>query len=121
MRSGYASFNQEMNKLKLQTMSCADPLNTWLDAKLNQVEVANVQQINDCAFYKRGSTWIDSRLVDGTARPRVTVEFGSEEFHALVRRLADEDRAGTISLRGDILLMVDGEPVLVKAPADPRP
>lgn len=121
VRSGYASVNQEMNKLKLQTLTCADPRNGFYDAQLNKVEVANVQQVNDCAFYKRGSTWIDSRLVSAEAKPRSVVEFGSEQFHALVRRLAEEGRAGTISLRGDILLMVDDQPVLVRAPAGPQP
>jgi hypothetical protein len=44
------------------------------------------------------------------------VAFGSQAFKELARRLARENRQGTIALRGDVLLRVDGELVLIKSP-----
>ncbi len=42
------------------------------------------------------------------------IEFGSEEFMQLARRLASENRQGSIMMRGDVLLMVDGQRVLIR-------
>ena len=46
------------------------------------------------------------------------IAFGSQEFRDLAAKLAREGRQGSIALRGDILMLVDGRPVLVKAPSD---
>jgi hypothetical protein len=82
---------------------------------MNRVEVSNVQQVNDRAFYRRGNRWIDSSLVDRPeAPPHRVIEVGSAEFRALAHRLAEQGRPGTIALQGEILLQVEGETVLVK-------
>ena len=60
----------------------------------------------DFAFFQRNGQWIDSRLVNGDNRPSRTIEFGSDEFQRLLRRLVNEGRQGTVSLRGDVLLPV---------------
>jgi hypothetical protein len=44
------------------------------------------------------------------------IAFGSQEFRELAARLAHEGRQGSIALRGDVLLQVDGQPVLIQAP-----
>ena len=49
-------------------------------------------------------------------RPERTIEFDSPEFRELAARLAADGRQGSISLEGDILLLVGGERVLVKGP-----
>ena len=93
--------------------------NGYYDQNMNRVSISNVQQVNDRAFYQQGTRWIDSRLVgdEKSMKPTETVEFGSDEFKALVARLAKENRAGSVSLKGEILLDVDGKSVLIKAPA----
>lgn len=57
-----------------------------------------------------------SRVVDRQKEitPTNVIEFGSEEFTRLAERLADEGRQGSIALRGEILLMVGNETVLVR-------
>ena len=77
-----------------------------------------VQQVNDLAFYWKGSRWVDSRIVGkpGGAQPAKVINFGSPEFMDLVRHLAQQNRQGSIALRGDILMEVDGEVVLIKGP-----
>jgi hypothetical protein len=51
-----------------------------------------------------------------SAKPSKTIEFGSREFRQLAAKLASHNRQGTITLRGDILMEVDGESILVKGP-----
>jgi Ca-activated chloride channel homolog len=86
---------------------------------VTHVAFESVRQIGDKAFFKRRGQWVDSRVLadNDPARPAKTIEFGSQEFQALAERLAGEGRQGTIALAGDILLEVDGEPVLVRARA----
>jgi hypothetical protein len=86
------------------------------DAQMNRVSIANVQQINDRAYYQRGRRWVDSRLVNNESevKPKKIIAFGSEEFIELAQKLAKENRQGSIALAGDVLLLVEGEPVLVK-------
>jgi Ca-activated chloride channel homolog len=113
-RSGYASLNQEFNNGSQRTLSCVNGRNAYWDTNMNLVSVSNVQQVNDRAFYRQGSRWVDSSITSGNARPARTVEVGSEEFRRLVGELAGQNRAGCIALNGEILLRVNGETVLVK-------
>jgi len=94
---------------------------TRLAKGVTNVSFDSVRQVGDKAFFKRQGQWVDSRVLGekGPARAARTVEFGSPEFQALAERLASEGRQGTIALPGDILLEVDGQPVLVKAHPEP--
>jgi hypothetical protein len=89
---------------------------------MERVRIVNVQQINDTAYYQRGRRWVDSRLVknETEVQPKKVIEFGSEEFIELAQKLAKANRQGSIALRGDILLLVEGEPVLIKSPVETR-
>ena len=114
-RSGIGAVNQSMNQGFQVTQSRLNVRNEFYDAQMNRVEVTDVQQINDRAFFRRGSRWVDSRLARAeSADPATVIAFGSNEHLELVRRLAAEGRAGSVSLEGEILLQVDGEPVLIR-------
>jgi Ca-activated chloride channel family protein len=114
-RSGLGSVNQSLNSAAQQQRAYVVKGNTFYDANMEAVSVSNVQQVNDRAFYQRGNRWIDSQAFEPNAdvKPDRTVQFGSDEFRQLALRLAEEGRAGTISLRGDILMVVDGQRILV--------
>jgi hypothetical protein len=120
-RSGISSVNQEMNYKAQSRQQVLNPGNAFYDAGMNRVSISSVQQVGDRAFYRRGSRWVDSRVVNNerNIRPSRTIEFGSEEFKKLAERLAKEGRQGSISLRGDILMVVDGKPILIKGPSTP--
>ena len=63
---------------------------------------------------------MESVLVDSEAqvKPTKVIEFGSKDFIELAQKLARVNRQGSIALGGDVLLLVDGESVLIKAPAE---
>jgi Ca-activated chloride channel homolog len=117
-RSGMGAVNQSANGGYMMGQSQLNGSNRIWDENMNRVAIANVQQINDLAFYQRNGRWVDSRLVheENTAQPRRVIKFGSDEFLELARRLAREDRQGSIAFRGDVLMTVDGEPVLIQGP-----
>ena len=93
--------------------------NNFVNDELVTESVTTVQQVNDRAFYQRGNRWIDSRAVNraDAAKAARVIEFGSEPFRQLLQRMVNEGRQGCLALDGEILLLVDGEPVLVKGVA----
>lgn len=115
-RSGFGGVNQSYNMKRQRGAVTLNMRNEYYDEKMNRVSITSVQQINDRAYYHRGSRWIDSNLVEKESKiePTRIIEFGTDEFLKLAEKLAQENRQGSIALRGDILLVVDGEPVLVR-------
>jgi hypothetical protein len=116
-RSGLSGYNQEANSKLQVEQKTLNRRNQYWDASFKSVEIANVQQVNDRAFYKRGNTWVDSRLVGqqrAAIKPDRVVAIGSEEFRQLVDKLAASNRQGCVALKGEILLEVDGQKVLVR-------
>lgn len=127
-RAGKEAVNQDLN---LQTLK-ADNIwmaNFYLDADMNEVEMAGCQNVADRSLFRRGDRWIDSRILavaiaaeDEEARAKVfepvrTIVFGTEAYDELVDRLISERRQALIAIRGDLLLELDGRNVLVRNPA----
>jgi Ca-activated chloride channel family protein len=118
-RSGVAAVNQGFNMARQKVQDELNYDNRFYDAQMNEVSISAVQQINDNAYYRRGGQWVDSKLVtQPQVTPARTIEFGSKEYFELAQRLARENRQGSIALGGDILLIVDGESVLIKSPSE---
>ena len=119
-RSGMEAVSQSLNIQPQMQQKSLNYNNMYLNERMERVSVATVQQINDRAYYFRGNRWIDSRLVKEEAqiKPKKVIEFGSKEFIELAQKLARDNRQGSIALSGDVLLLVDGEPVLIKSPVE---
>jgi Ca-activated chloride channel family protein len=121
-RSGAAAVSQDANRAGRKSAGWVDPRNTVLDEDLRQVELGGVNQVGDLAFYRRGGQWIDARLMDRpaarqgaditTAAPRRVVA-SSAEGARLADRLARDGRQGALALGGEVVVLVDGEPVAV--------
>ena len=93
--------------------------NSQLDSSGQRFEVGGVQQLADGAFLLRGSRWIESSLVGDDALGRDAselrrVQLGTPEHAALLDELARQGRQSWLSLPGETLLRVKGEPVLVQ-------
>lgn len=115
-RVGMSSVNQSFNGAAQRQQKQLNVKNTYYDKNLNQVDVSSVQQLNGDAYYKRGDRWIDSKLVQrgSEAKPARVVTRDSKEFRELSDRLARENREAGVSLKGEVLVEVDREAVLVK-------
>lgn len=90
--------------------------NSYNDAVRGRVEIPNVQHCNDRALFKRGKQWIDGSLIANRIRLEAdrTVKFGTPEFTALLDVLVKQNRQGALAVRGDILIRVNNQTVLVK-------
>jgi Ca-activated chloride channel family protein len=119
VRSGLGAVNQGINLNGQANAFALNPSNRFFDAEMKEASVTSVRQVADRAFYRRSGRWVDGRVLDDEKKqaPTRVIEFGSDAFRALAGRLATEGRQGTIALDGDIVLLVDGEPTLIRGPA----
>lgn len=109
LRSGAGSVNQDWNLSTQKSAAWANPTNRYLNNKLQEEEVDNVQQTADCTFYKKGDAWIDSRLINKAVDqgPVTEVEIGSDDFNKLVDRLVATGRQGCLNLGAGLEVVVD--------------
>jgi Ca-activated chloride channel family protein len=115
-RCGEAAVSQGRNFNDAKQQAQLNYRNSFWNEKNERVAFAAVQQVCDRAFFQRGQQWIDARLVSARAalEPQRVVDFGSPEHRAILERLVAEGRQGLLSLRGEILLELQGEKVLIK-------
>ena len=114
-RTGMGGVNQMRNSA-IQKSGKLNISNQFFDMNMQRVSIANVQQINDRAFFQRGNRWVDSRIIsnEADAKPDRVIRIGSDEFLKLAERLSEEGRAGSLSMKGEIMLQVDGEKILAR-------
>lgn len=114
MRVGSAANNQARNLNAMAAKKTLNITNNYLDAAGKRQAATNVQQMNDKAFFLRGNRWVDSRVSSASVRPHRIVRIGSPELIDLAEQLARENRQGSLALKGEILLEVNGEVILVQ-------
>jgi Ca-activated chloride channel homolog len=118
-RAGAGSVNQEENVMKSQrSLSASAAGKSYLNERLERVEITTVNQIADLTFFKRpNNRWVDARLLDQEDQaPDQTIAFASPEYDALVDQLIKEGRQAALAQRGEIYLQVSGKRVLIQAP-----
>ena len=118
-RSGMGGVTQAMNNSMQMTQSNLNRSNNFILQNMQRVEITNVQQITDRTFFRRNNRWVDASVIEkeATIKPDQTIRFGTPEFYKLVDRLVQEGRQGIMALSGEMLLVVDGKTVLIKAPS----
>jgi Ca-activated chloride channel family protein len=115
-RWGTAAVNQSINYNQQKMQTALKPRNDYIDETMQHVEFSAVQQVADCALFNKGGTWIDSRLAtrsEAAQVPSRTVTLGSDEHRALLDELIAQGRQALIAMPGDVLLLINGERVLV--------
>jgi Ca-activated chloride channel homolog len=124
-RSGTAAVNQEINLYASKTAAAgagggkAPAAQVWYNERLERVEAKGAQHVSDKAFLWRNSQWIDSRaLAKEQEKPDRVVEFGTPEYDKLVDDLLAQDLQGVLAMVGDVLVVSNGERVLIKMPTD---
>ena len=117
VRSGMGGVTQASNTSTQMSQSNMNRSNSYLAQNMERVEITTVQQITDRTFFKRNNRWVDANaLKNESAKPDRVVEVGTPEFYKLVDQLLRDGREGILALSGELLLVVDGKTVLIKAP-----
>jgi len=115
-RSGRAAVNQAFNDNFQRAQLRLNRRNWFYDQNLDRVQITRVQQVNDRAFFQQGNRWIDGQAINDRAgtQPDRVVTVGSPEFIKLFEQLTAQNRQGTLSMSGEILLRVGEQNILVK-------
>jgi Ca-activated chloride channel family protein len=114
MRVGSGANNQAIFLNSMASRKTLNIANNYLDTQGRQNAPTTVQQMNDKAFFLRGNRWVDSRVSSAALRPQRIVRIGSRELVDLAEQLAGDNRQGSLAFRGEILLEVNGEIILVQ-------
>lgn len=116
-RAGAGGVNQSINLGAQVAQSRLNFRNEYVDAELKDVQTATIKQVADQTLYCRDGVWMDASIYDiKESMSSRTVEFASDEYFALVSKLAKQGRQGMLAERADCLMMVDKELLLVKGP-----
>ena len=105
-RSGVGSVNQSLNNDSQMKQNSLNRKNGYYDEKMNRVEVANVQQIGDRTFYKRGGQWVDSRAMgqEGEIKPENMLKYGTPEYEKLMERMIKDGSQGCLSVGPEVIV-----------------
>lgn len=115
-RSGWGSVNQDLNLQEQKQQKRLNGRNTYLNERMEEVIVNNVQQMDDLALYQRKNRWVDSRLLEKklALKPDLVISFGSAQYKELLSSLIREKRNSCLALDRDVLLWYKGRVILVK-------
>lgn len=116
-RMGLSAISQSINLSRQRNQRQLNPTNQYLDSNLKQVQLRNVQQLQNGALFYRNGQWVDGRVLQaGQSKPPKVVKYGSPEFLRLLERLVTERRQGALAVRGQVVLEVDNQNVVVESP-----
>jgi len=107
-RSGASSANQDVNIWKKKGQTSNDPLNRYVNEKLEEVSIENVQQIEGKTFYRNGASWVDAKAATRAKNsPVIEIKIGSPEFFKLVDRLVSLGEQGCLALGSNTDVVIE--------------
>ena len=115
-RWGGAAVSQGKNFESMKKQQKLNYRNSFLNDKLQTVEITGVQQVANYCVFQRGNTWIDGRLVASlkAANPERTIRYGTPAYNLLLTQQVANGQQGMIARKGEILLQHQGKTVLVQ-------
>ncbi|MFO0942665.1 MAG: VIT and VWA domain-containing protein [Pirellulales bacterium] len=120
-RTGIGSLNQELNSGQMRGQTSLNVSNRYVNHSGQWVTTSNVQQCSGNALYNRGGRWVEAQLVEKPKiDPDATIDFGSEEFLALLWKMVALGRQDELAVEGEILITVEGKTTLVRGLKTPE-
>lgn len=114
-RSGLEAVRKDKSLARQRVQEKLDLRQTMARQVGEGTSAPQIRQVADRTLYRRGSRWVDARLLDlDDQEPQRTVEFGTPEYDDLVDLLVSEGRQGLLAVGDQVYLLVRGERVLVK-------
>ena len=114
--AGPARSNGAFNAERRSYSGLASSIGTNIEAE----RMERVKQIADRTLINRGDQWIDARILESDdgedenpVKPVREIAFDSDEYWDLLEDLVKTNRQGLLSTVGELVLLIDGEQVLV--------
>lgn len=119
IRVGRAAVSQSMNANLGLGQVTLNRLNRYVSGTMHEVTIPTVRQVAGRAFFKRGTTWVDSLLFAPSSAAATqaideVVPLGSARYVELVRKLASTGDVALLSLPGGVLFAHAGKCLFVQ-------
>ena len=90
--------------------------NIQMDREGRAVAFDNTAQIAQNGYFNRNGVWMESTVLamPDAGRAVKTVQVGTPEYADVANRLIQSNRQGLLALDGSVMILLDGETVLMQ-------
>lgn len=87
-----------------------------MDRQGKAVSFGNTAQIAQNGYFNKNGVWMESTVLSmpDAGRTVKTVQVGTPEYAAVANRLIRTNRQGLLALDGSVMILLDGETVLMQ-------
>lgn len=115
-REGLDAIALQENAVAKKRELALNKFNVQMDRRGRTVSFGHTAQIAQNGYFNRNGVWMESAVLslpDG-GRAVKTVQVGTPEYAAVADRLVKTNRQGLLALDGSVMLLLDGETVLMQ-------
>lgn len=115
-REGLDAIALQENAVAKKKELTLNKYNVQMDRRGRTVSFGHTAQIAQNGYFNRNGVWMESTVLslpDG-GRAVKTVQAGTPEYAAVADRLVKTNRQGLLALDGSVMLLLDGETVLMQ-------
>lgn len=115
-REGMDAIALQENAVAKKRELVLNKYNVQMDRQGRAVAFGNTAQIAQNGYFNRNGVWLESTVlsVPEAARSVKTVQVGTPEYAAVANRLIQTNRQGLLALDGSVMILLDGETVLMQ-------
>lgn len=115
-REGLDAIALQENAVAKKKELTLNKYNVQMDRRGRTVSFGHTAQIAQNGYFNRNGVWMESTVLSLPAGGRAvkTVQVGTPEYAAVADRLVSTNRQGLLALDGSVMLLLDGETVLMQ-------
>lgn len=115
-RDGLDAISLQENAVAKKGGLTLNKYNIQMDRRGRAVSFSNTAQIAQNGYFNRNGVWMESTVlsVPDAGRSVKTVQVGTPEYAAVADRLVKTNRQGLLALDGSVMLLLDGETMLIQ-------
>ena len=115
-REGMDAISLQENAVAKKKELTLNKYNIQLDRRGRAVSFLHTAQIAQNGYFNRNGVWMENTVLSRPDRGRAvrTVQVGTPEYAAVADKLVKTNRQGLLALDGSVMLLLDGETVLMQ-------
>lgn len=115
-REGLGAIALQENAVAKKKELAVNKYNIQMDRRGRAVSFHHTAQIAQNGYFNRNGVWMESAVLSlpDAGRAVRTVQVGTPEYAAVADKLVKTNRQGLLALDGSVMLLLDGETVLMQ-------
>ena len=116
LREGLGAIALQENAVAKKRELTLNKYNIQMDREGRAVAFDNTAQIAQNGYFNRNGVWMESTVLamPDAGRAVKTVQVGTPEYADVANRLIQSNRQGLLALDGSVMILLDGETVLMQ-------